>query len=37
MKVLVVEPLKECYTKETNGLEEMAGPGRRLYPGCVSL
>ena len=23
MKVLVVEPMKKCYTKEINGLEEM--------------
>lgn len=36
MKVLVVEPLKECYTKETNGLEEMqalvGGYIQAVYP-----
>jgi len=36
MKVLVVEPLKECYTKEINGLEEMqalvGGYIQAVYP-----
>ena len=36
MKVLVVEPMKECYTKEINGLEEMqalvGGYIQAIYP-----
>lgn len=36
MKVLVVEPLKECYTKEINGLKEMqalvGGYIQAMYP-----
>ena len=36
MKVLVVEPLKECYTKEINGLKEMqalvGGYIQAVYP-----
>ena len=36
MKVLVVEPMKKCYTKEINGLEEMqalvGGYIQAIYP-----
>lgn len=36
MKVLVVEPMKKCYTKEINGLDEMqalvGGYIQAIYP-----
>lgn len=36
MKVLVVEPMKKCYTKEINGLEEMQALVGGYIPGKVS-